>query len=224
MTKKLIATLGELLLIAAALLGLYLVYQVWFSNVRADVSAEQIAVEIEREFESPSSGSTESELVIEPAVDSASEPKRAIGLLYIPRLKADVWRTPIISDVSGRALSIGVGHYPMTSLPGQPGNFAIAGHRATNGEPFARFEKLAEGDLVFVQTKAGFFTYELFENLKIQEREVWFLDSNPKGLAEGVDSLITLTSCDPRWNSTRRWAWWGRLVDFSTERPKELQQ
>lgn len=224
MTKKLIATLGELLLIAAALLGLYLIYQVWFSNVRADVTASEIALEIEREFDAPSDDVAESFVVVEPAVNGTSEPKRAIGLLYIPKLRSDVWKTPIISDVSGRALSIGVGHYPMTALPGESGNFAIAGHRATNGEPFARFEKLTEGDLVFVQTKAGFYTYELFENQKIQEREVWVLDSNPKGLAEGVDSLITLTSCDPRWNSTRRWAWWGKLIDFSTERPKELQQ
>lgn len=224
MTKKLIATLGELLLIAAALLGLFLLYQVWFSNFRADLAATEIATEIEREFSDPSSPAKESAPVIESTVDGTSEPKRAIGLLYIPKLKSDVWKTPIISDVSGRALSIGVGHYPMTALPGDPGNFAIAGHRATNGEPFARFERLAKGDLVYVQTKAGFFTFELFENQKIQEREVWVLDSNPKGLAEGVESLITLTSCDPRWNSTRRWAWWGKLVEFSTERPKELNQ
>lgn len=222
MTKKLIATLGELLLIAAALLGLYLLYQVWFSNVRADLSANEIALQIESEFELRDSKATQSDVVVEPDVTSASAPKRAIGLLYIPRLKADVWKTPIISDVSGRALSIGVGHYPMTALPGEPGNFAIAGHRATNGEPFAKFEKLVAGDLVFVQTKAGFFTYELIADQKIQEREVWVLDSNPKGLAEAGESLITLTSCDPRWNSTRRWAWWGKLVEFSTERPEEL--
>ncbi len=222
MTKKLLATLGELLLIAAALLGLYLLYQVWFSNVRSDLATEQLVTEIERQWEIQSDEATDSAVIIEAASKDSPEPKRAIGLLYIPKLEGDVWKTPIISDVSSRALSIGVGHYPMTAWPGERGNFAIAGHRATNGEPFARFEKLAEGDLVFVQTKAGFYTYELFDNQKIQEREVWVLDSDPKGLGQEAESLITLTSCDPRWNSTRRWAWWGKLIDFSNERPQEL--
>lgn len=221
MTRKLVVLLGELLLIAAALLGLFLVYQTWFSNVRADIASEQLAREIESEW--AASTSTESSVVA--ATTSSSpigSPKRAIGLLYIPKLREDVWKTPVISDVSYRALAMGVGHYPTTALPGENGNFAIAGHRATNGEPFAKFEKLMAGDLVYVQTKAGFFTYELFEDKKIQESEVWVLDRKLKGLTMSTDSLITLTTCDPRWNSTRRWAWWGKLVEFSEERPEEL--
>lgn len=223
MTRKLVALLGELLLIAAALLGLFLIYQTWFSNVRADIASERVAREMELEW-STAGATASSETTVVTRSSSTQAPKRAIGLLYVPKLKADVWRTPIISDVSYRALAMGVGHYPTTALPGERGNFAIAGHRATNGEPFARFEKLAVGDLVYVQTKAGFFTYELFENQKIQENEVWVLDRNPKGLGSEVDSLITLTSCDPRWNSTRRWAWWGKLIDFSQERPEELNK
>ena len=223
MTRKLVALLGELLIIAAALLGLFLIYQTWFSNVRADIASERLARDLELEWsENLSTESSEAAVVSEP--ESTQAPKRAIGLLYVPKLKSDVWKTPIISDVSYRALAMGVGHYPTTALPGEKGNFAIAGHRATNGEPFAKFEKLAVGDLVYVQTKAGFFTYELFENQKIQENEVWVLARNPKGLDSQGDSLITLTSCDPRWNSTRRWAWWGKLVDFSQERPEELRR
>ena len=221
MTRKLVALLGELLIIAAALLGLFLVYQTWFSNIRADIASERLARDLELEWaeqvDAESSESISSETAPPPTA-----PKRAIGLLYIPKLQVDVWKTPIISDVSYRALAMGVGHYPTTALPGEKGNFAIAGHRATNGEPFAKFEKLAVGDLVYVQTKAGFFTYELFENKKIQENEVWVLDRSPKALEVDSEYLMTLTSCDPRWNSTRRWAWWGKLVDYSKERPLEL--
>ena len=36
----------------------------------------------------------------------------------------------------------GVGHYPQTALPGEIGNFAVAGHRATNGQPFAYLDKV----------------------------------------------------------------------------------
>ena len=223
MTRKLVALLGELLLIAAALLGLYLVYQTWFSNIRADVASERVARDLELEW-AEEVATESSEAVVTEAPEANSSPKRAIGLLYIPRLQADVWKTPIISDVSYQALAMGVGHYPTTALPGESGNFAIAGHRATNGEPFARFERLRVGDLVYVQTKAGFFTYELFDNKKIQENEVWVLDRKPKMLEIDSEALLTLTSCDPRWNSTRRWAWWGKLIDFSSERPQELNR
>lgn len=223
MTRKLVALLGELLLIAAALLGLYLAYQTWFSNIRADVASERVARDLELEW-AEEVATEASDAVVTEASQAKSSPKRAIGLLYIPRLQEDVWKTPIISDVSYRALAMGVGHYPATALPGESGNFAIAGHRATNGEPFARFERLRAGDLVYVQTKAGFFTYELFDNRKIQENEVWVLDRKPKMLESNSEALLTLTSCDPRWNSTRRWAWWGKLIDFSPERPQELNR
>jgi sortase A len=146
----------------------------------------------------------------------------SIGLMYIPRLKSDVWGTPILVGVGDRELALGIGYYPGAALPGESGNFSVAAHRATNGEPFARFEKLQSGDRVFIQTSAGWFEYELLQNEKILDRETWVLDATPKGLQFESEQLITLTTCDPRWNSTRRWAWWGALVSKSDEAPAAI--
>ena len=44
-------------------------------------------------------------------------------------------------------------HYTGTALPGQVGNFAIAGHRVGKGEPFLNLDQLRAGDAVIVETE-----------------------------------------------------------------------
>ncbi len=52
-----------------------------------------------------------------------------------------------------RQLEKGPGHYRGTALPGQVGNFAVAGHRVGKGEPFLNLDQLRAGDAVIVETK-----------------------------------------------------------------------
>lgn len=217
MSKRLLSLLAELFFTASALVLLFLVYQIWFTTEVAKLEQAQVASAVLSEIESTEQPS---ELPPTPTLIE-TENITGVGLLYIPRLQDQVWGLPIVSGTDARALSLGVGHYLKTELPGQVGNFSIAGHRATNGEPFAYFENLQSGDLVYVQTNAGWFTYELVQNQKIQETEVWVLDDDPIGLGE--QKLITLTTCDPRWNSTRRWAWWGVLKDAGAQAPAEVR-
>ncbi len=211
---------GELLVTLSALIFLYLIYNAWFSNVTAQVQTAELAEEIQQIYQlhdaKPLSPSESTPVVV------SGEQVSPIGLLYIPRLRDKVWGLPIVDGVGARELSLGVGHYGSTELPGQLGNFAIAGHRATHGEPFAYFERLKTGDLVYVRTQQGWFEYQLFEQKKIKESETWVLADSPDGLelAEG-SALITLTTCDPRWNSYQRWAWWGVLTNTYEQSPLE---
>lgn len=41
----------------------------------------------------------------------------------------------VVEGVGTEELKRGPGHYRGTALPGQPGNFAVAGHRTTYGAP-----------------------------------------------------------------------------------------
>ena len=158
------------------MIGLFIAYQLWFTNQVADSRATSIATDVNE------------------GIKALASPKNT---------KVDAIE---VQSVGYRELSLGVGFYPGAALPGEAGNFAVAGHRATNGEPFARFERLEAGDLVYVQTSAGWFEYELRENKKISDRATWVLDAQPKGINLGSSQIITLTTCDPRWNSVRRWA------------------
>ena len=212
MSRKLLHAAGELLVTLGVLVFLYFIYSAWFTNVTATAKQAELSQEINRQFEvRDAKPLVQSESKIEQV---AAQPVTPIGLLYIPRLQEKVWGLPIVQGVGHHELSLGVGHYPSTELPGELGNFAIAGHRATNGEPFAYFERLRAGDLVFVRTQDGWFEYQLVQNKKIQESETWVLSDQPKGLGlEPNSALITLTTCDPRWNSYQRWAWWGVLTN-----------
>ena len=216
MSRKVFASLAELFFTASALVLLFLIYQLWFTTEVAKLEQAAVAERLTALM----GAAPESEVSDPVAEVIATSDLSGVGLLYIPALKDQVWGLPIISGTNNRALAQGVGHYQKTELPGQVGNFAIAGHRATDGEPFAYFEKLKAGDLVYVQTTAGWFTYQLVQDQKILETEVWVLDDDPIGLGE--QKLITLTTCDPRWNSTRRWAWWGVQIAVSAQAPAEV--
>ena len=74
----------------------------------------------------------------DPSTPSSTCPSNGepFAILRIPRL-GDNFQVPIVEGVSLADLAEGVGHYPDTALPGEVGNFSVAGHRATNGEPFA---------------------------------------------------------------------------------------
>ena len=41
------------------------------------------------------------------------------------------------------------------------GNFAVAGHRNTHGEPFRYINKLKPGDPIVVETQDAYYTYEM---------------------------------------------------------------
>lgn len=223
MLRKTSAVVGELLITFGVVILLYVVYSLWFTNSVAEATTRTLSEDFLAQLETQQALPTATEA---PALDepeeSSEEPEAEVStfipiepfaLLFIPRLQADVWAEPLVSGISYRALASGVGHYPTTELPGEVGNFAIAGHRATNGEPFAYFEKLQAGDRVYVQSLEGWFEYELVRDKIIQEDEVWVLGDVPEGQGfEPGSRLITLTTCDPRWNSYQRWAWWGELV------------
>lgn len=53
----------------------------------------------------------------------------------------------------------GIGVYTDSKMPGEVGNFAMAGHRTTWGKPFNQLDKLQVGDAIVVETPDGWFTY-----------------------------------------------------------------
>lgn len=219
MTRKWIGILGEIFLTLGALLLLFVGYQVWFSNIASHVQADRLSAALTESFDTNSkeviSGGSDTEVT-----DLERTEPEGFALAFIPRLKNDVWGTPILDGITDSKLAKGIGHYPDTELPGEIGNFSIAGHRATYGEPFARFERLQAGDAVVIRTIDGWFVYELRKDRIVLPTEVWVLNDVPiEDFSEG-SALITLTTCDPRWDSYQRWIWWGELV--STHEPSDI--
>ncbi|MFJ8993167.1 class E sortase [Streptomyces sp. NPDC102279] len=155
------------------------------------------------------------------AADSARTTPRwsqAYAVLSIPRLSL---RVPVAEGVSkADVLNKGyVGHYKGTQQPGQAGNFALAGHRNTHGEPFRYLPRLRRGDTITVETKSAVYTYVVDRILPQTSpsdggviRPVPRSTVRPSYGYSEPGYYVTLTTCTPDYTSRYRMAVWGKLT------------
>ena len=141
-------------------------------------------------------------------------PGDATALLRVPAFGAD-YEVPVLEGTGLDVLARGVGHYPGTAGPGEVGNFALAGHRVTHGQPFGRLLELDPGDEVVVETRAAVYTYVLDEApraLTVDDTATWVLDPVPgEPDREPTRALITLTTCQDLFRSPDRSVGFGHL-------------
>ena len=105
--------------------------------------------------------------------------------LRVPRLG---YQAIVREGVSPDVLFGGPGHYPETSWPGQPGNVGLAAHNVY----WLRFDQLARGDAIVVDTRYGSFQY------RVTGTRV--ADSDDRSvLAAAPGRRLTLTTCWPLW-------------------------
>ncbi|MFM6939083.1 MAG: sortase [Rhodoluna sp.] len=142
------------------------------------------------------------------------KPMAVIGQLYVPRFGKTYVRTIQEGTTPSVLNGAGLGHYIGTQLPGDQGNFAIAGHRAANGGPMLKIDKFRKGDLAFVKTKTDWFTYRWVSTKIVKPTDVSVVYPVPVGMpgAESGGSYLTLTSCTPIHVNTFRIAAWFELV------------
>lgn len=139
----------------------------------------------------------------------------AIALLRVPRFGAK-YEVPIVKGVDEGSLAKGVGWFPDTARPGQIGNFAIAGHRVTHGEPFHEFPELRKGDRVVVETRTHIYTYVLRDNgtdRVLDFSKTWILDPVPgKPERRPTDAIITMVTCSELFHTDNRSVVFGDLA------------
>lgn len=204
-----VRTAGELLLTAGVLLLLLCVYELGWTNIEAGRAETALRTQIDADFAAAApvgSGKAE-EVVPDP------RPGQGFAFMYIPRLRDKVWAAPIVEGTTKDDLRGAVGHYVSTVMPGQVGNFAVAAHRATNGELFRDIDALRPGDKVYVETATTWYVYQLSSDqiVKPTQTSVILPVPNKPGV-KPTERLITLTTCHPRWASYERWIWYGGLV------------
>ena len=140
-----------------------------------------------------------------------------IGLLRVKRFGSD-YEQPIVKGFDDKALASGVGWDPKSALPGEIGNFAIAAHRVTHGEPFAKFPKLKKGDEVVVETRRHIYTYRLRNSgtsITVDFSVGWPLQRVPAPDAAGerpTKSVITMLTCSELFHTRNRNVVIGDLV------------
>lgn len=124
-----------------------------------------------------------------PALPSSLALGQAFAVLHIPALGAD-WSRPVVQGVDAPQLRLGVGHYPSTVGPGQPGTFGVAAHSSGNGASFDHLDRLHPGDPIEVTTAAGTLTYRVTGSRVVAPTQV-------SVLAASTTPTMVLTTCYP---------------------------
>ncbi|WP_106982920.1 MULTISPECIES: class E sortase [unclassified Streptomyces] len=169
---------------------------------------------------------------VAPAATRAARPAagtpardRAYAVLRVPRLGLVV---PVAQGVDKRAvLDKGyAGQYPGTAGPGERGNFALAGHRNTHGEPFRYINRLRAGDELIVDLRGRRYTYVVGKILnETTERDTGVIAPVPRSVVKPDQgygepgAYITLTTCTPEYSSKYRLVVWGTLRSSGPSAP-----
>ena len=121
----------------------------------------------------------------------------ALMSMRVPRFGAD-WSWIVVQGTGLAQIAQGPGHYRGTPLPGARGNVALAGHRAGHGSPFLDFDTLRPGDDVVLEQRGVRWTYRISMSPRIIPVEATWV------LRPTTGRKLTLTTCWPRYGSSRR--------------------
>ncbi|MFD4856423.1 class E sortase [Streptomyces atratus] len=232
---EVVVTLGVVLL-------LLVVHQLWWTNRQARADAQHKVQVLQREWGEPQGQQQEQPRQPQGPQDGTGSsggsgpgasgggssggrtappaPRwdQAYAVIRIPRLGLTA---PVAQGISKRGvLDKGyVGHYPRTAQPGQAGNFALAGHRNTHGEPFRYINRLRRGDRIGVETRDAVYTYTVDRTLgQTSARDSGVIAAVPRSNVKPytgystAGSYVTLTTCTPEFTSRYRLVVWGRLT------------
>ncbi|WP_405436980.1 class E sortase [Streptomyces anulatus] len=227
--RLVVRTFSELCITAGALIILFVVYFLFWTGVKAADAAEGEIDTLQSQWarepvaQAPPPGSAEASPSKDPAPYRAGKP---FATMHIPRFGAD-WEWPVLENTAVTTLQKGLGHYSGTARPGDTGNFAVAGHRRTYGDPFKDFPKLRPGDAVVVNDGTTSFTYRVAKKpYRTVPTDTAVVDPVPRGSGfEGAGRYLTLTTCEPEWGSSHRLIAWAHLDvtrPVSDGRPPEL--
>ncbi|MFJ5828069.1 class E sortase [Streptomyces sp. NPDC093089] len=209
---------GELFITLGVVMLLFVTYQLWWTNVLAGQETDRAKAQIEDTWAKGDADKKKDD--DKPGAFEAGE---GFAIMYIPKLDVVA---PIAEGIDkAKVLDKGmVGHYGegklKTAMPGdEQGNFAVAGHRNTHGEPFRYINRLNPGDPIVVETRDAYYTYEMASILpQTSPSNISVIEPVPKGSGfTEPGRYITLTTCTPEFTSTYRMIVWGKLVE---ERPR----
>ncbi|GAB3415902.1 class E sortase [Flindersiella endophytica] len=218
------ALLGVGLLVAGVALGLFATYRLGWGSALTAAEARQATTQVrqawEREQRRPRPKTQP--VARPPARPTDGQP---IALLRVPALALD-YEVAVVQGVGDDVIDHGLaGHFPGSALPGQAGNFAVAGHRVTHGEPFRHLDRLRPGDPIVVETADTTYTYLVMNDPRrtvVGPDDTWVTDPVP-GSKLGTpprQALLTLATCPTVWNAQQRMVVFARLA---TAGPKPAQ-
>ena len=217
----LVTAIGELIVIAGIFVAAFTLWNLFVTDMQAEKNSAQ-AVE---DFKAPCSDIT--------SLDERTSPPPEIGALTAGEVFATMhvpaWHfmtIPIKEGTSQAVLNTGAaGHYLGTAMPGQVGNFSVAGHRRTYGSNFRRVDILKPGDPIIVETKNAWIIYKVESTRIVSPKNLDVIKPNPIDDSKPSQAYLTMTTCHPEYGNSERFIVhniFDHWVPKDTGIPKEL--
>jgi sortase A len=195
---RLLRIAGELLATCGVIVFGFLAYMYWGTALRASDAQRLYTSQLAREW------SADNPLKVIADLRTIS-PGTPFALLRIPQFGRS-WQLVVVQGAGVPQLALAPGHVPGTAMPGHLGNFAVAAHRVTAGNPFWSLPSLHRGSLIDVETITATYVYEA------TSKPTWVPPGDLSVLAavpfhpgeQARQPLITLITCDPPWTGTGR--------------------
>ncbi len=97
-----------------------------------------------------------------------------VAIMEIPSIKL---KQPVVDGITEDVIKYFLGRFPDLAMPGEIGNFAVAGHRVSDfTDAFINLYKVKVGDEVIVTTKDGRYTYEVDNSFIVEPDQIEVLD------------------------------------------------
>ncbi len=200
---------------------LLVAYQLWGREGLIDGHQQDLNRQLSQAWDDPTIAPSPSASASQSPTPVPEPPEGgALGRLYIPKLKLQ-W--VVVQGVALKDIRYGPGHYPGTAMPGETGNFSIAGHRSPG--IFWDLDQVQPDDYLIFETATEWYVYVVFQNQIVTPTSFEVVAPTPgePGVTP-TQADITLTTCNPKWANYQRMAVHGTLLLTSPhdQRPAEL--
>ncbi|WP_433372677.1 class E sortase [Actinoplanes sp. CA-142083] len=187
---------GELMITFGLIVLLFAGYEVFGNSAKVQDEQNALTDELDQQWNDPTVGPSAAPTTQGPAAPGAS----LVGRLYIPKLDKE-W--VVVNGVRPQDIKYAPGHYPDTAMPGQVGNFSVAGHRIR--KIFWRLDELKPGDVIGVETRDFWYVYKVYGHEVVTPDAVEVVAPVPdKPGVKPSKALLTLTTCNPKFNNYQR--------------------
>ncbi|MGW5608362.1 class E sortase [Streptomyces sp. NPDC003753] len=211
--RGIVRTVSELCITVGAVIVLFVVYVVFWTGVKADGAMSDQIGQLQKQWAKGTVRTTAAPTsAASPGSPGPYAQGRPFAVMYVPRF-GFTWNKPVLEGTAVDTLKKGLGHYKGAARLGQVGNFAVAGHRRTYGDPFKDFPRLRPGDSVVLTDGTTWFTYRIDKGpYKTVPSDVEVIDPVPRTSGyTRPGRYLTLTTCDPEWGHSHRLIVWAHL-------------
>jgi sortase A len=191
---------GEVLITFGLVLLLLATYELWGKAAVITDHQHQLNSQLSQAWASDRDDPTVGPSNAPEAAPTAPPPGGTVGRLYIPKLHQ---KWVVVEGVALSDIAYAPGHYPDTALPGQVGNFSVAGHRTP--ALFWNLDEVQPGDQIIVETRNDWYVYTTYQQLIVSPHAVEVVAPVPGKPGATPDAAnLTLTTCNPKWNNYQR--------------------